>query len=326
MRILSKNKNEASEDQDSDQAKPDDASTISNLTALPEHWEDQQQNCELKSVCKGTVEWQRIEEQMEKGPEFDIEIIAIDRIQNKKLWHEYKQCESEQKKEEITERELFHGTRDKNPAEVCEHGFGDFTKEKLGNRQGVYFAVTAKYADKYAYVTEEHNIIRRQVFLAKVLIAGKPYTLPVAENETIKSYSKSETFSVIKNEGKVYGIFESNWSYPAYLITYIIWCYKPVDAPEPFKSNEIDGCWIVHLENKELTKLWYQLKDITENLQQNYGIIRMECLFSMEKSKFRIYTSLEHKKRVGENLKKITKSNIDYHTEVQGRGPKGMQD
>ena len=134
------------------------------LIALPENWEDQEQTYELKKVHEGTKEWKRIEELM-KGPEFDINIITIDRIQNKGLWNEYTQSQQrvfEHKKGEI---ELFHGTRHKSPAEVCEYGFGDSTREILGDRQGVYFAIAAKYADKYAYVMKEH----RQMLLAKVI-------------------------------------------------------------------------------------------------------------------------------------------------------------
>lgn len=128
---------------------------------------------------------------------------------------------SEKNKGEINERKLFHGTRYKNPAEICECGFGDSTKEIFGDRLGVFFAVVAKYAaKKYAYaVDKDHG----QVFLAKV-ITGRSYRLPIQEQGTEEDMDESPTDSRIKgspdNGDEVYGTFESNRAYPAYLITY----------------------------------------------------------------------------------------------------------
>ena len=187
---------------------------LQDLAAMPEYREDQTPTYELKKVHRGTKEWKVVEKEMKKGPEFDINIINIDRILNQGLWNEYTQSRqsiSEKNKGEINERKLFHGTRDKNPAEICECGFGDSTKEIFGDRLGVFFAVVAKYAaKKYAYaVDKDHG----QVFLAKV-ITGRSYRLPIQEQGTEEDMDESPTDSRIKgspdNGDEVYGTFESN--------------------------------------------------------------------------------------------------------------------
>ena len=96
-----------------------------------------------------TEEWNKIETLMKEDPEFDINIISIERIQNTGLWKEYKHV-IDKNSGHTNERQLFQGTRHIPPAEIYQSkvGFGNSTQEDLGTRDGVFFAVWAKHADK----------------------------------------------------------------------------------------------------------------------------------------------------------------------------------
>ena len=196
--------------------------------SVPNHWEAQDENCELKIVCEGTEEWNEIDTLTKKDPGFDINILSIKRVQNKGLWTEYELSKTrvfEKNNGQINEKDLFHGTKHKSPIKIyeSERGFGNSTQEDFGDRPGVYFAVGAKYVDKYAHVTAEYH---RQVFLAKV-ITGNTYELPSLERQPLlrSDESKSSAKQIIEADsvtkcGEIFGIFEQNRAYPAYLITY----------------------------------------------------------------------------------------------------------
>ena len=152
--------------------------------AFPEHWEAQNENCELKTVHRKTEEWNKIETLMKKDPEFDINIISIERIQNIGLWKEYKHL-LDKNGGCTNERQLFQGTRHIPPAEIYQSkvGFGNSTQEDLGPRDGVFFAVWAKHADKYAHVTAMQQ---RQVFLA-IVLPGNSFIAPREEPMPLQS-------------------------------------------------------------------------------------------------------------------------------------------
>ena len=104
-------------------------------------------------VYKGTKEWNEIDTLIKKDPGVDINILSIERIQNKRLWDDYEQSRKrvfEKNRGKINEMDLFHGTRLKSPVKIykSKNGFGNSTQEDFGDRPGVYFAVEAKYVDK----------------------------------------------------------------------------------------------------------------------------------------------------------------------------------
>jgi hypothetical protein len=80
------------------------------ISFRPTYWEAQVANCEKKSVAKGSEEWTQVEKQVLET--LQVNIISIERIQNKWLWEQY--CTESRRlslknKGDVNELKLFHG-------------------------------------------------------------------------------------------------------------------------------------------------------------------------------------------------------------------------
>lgn len=203
---------------------------------LPNTWEEQTQDIELKKVKPESDEWKRIVNRVhETLPTAQVE--GIERIQALWLWEGYcfsKERMSKKNKGITNEKELFHGTRRTCPEKIfrSEQGF-DFRFASRGMwGEGIYFAAKARYSDDYAY----HHETQRQMILAKVL-TGETYKCP--PNSSLKkppikpraynsqsilgSTFKDELYDSVSghtNGSDIFVIYDHGRMYPAYLITY----------------------------------------------------------------------------------------------------------
>jgi len=209
---------------------------------VPSSWEPQSSKCELKTVSRGTPEWNSIHDQMVK-PDFPARIIKIERVQNTWLWELYQLSKKrmlEKNDGEVNEKSLFHGTRTTAPKDIydSEQGFDNRLASKGMWGEGIYFAEMAKYSDAYAHKLRGGH---KQIFLAQV-ITGVAFKSSSSDNNIKAPPKKSDHygfFSLIfrthksKFEGerydsitattqgtKIYVIYELGRVYPAYLITY----------------------------------------------------------------------------------------------------------
>jgi hypothetical protein len=96
--------------------------------SYPQEWDSHQtQNSELKLVSEGSDEWNKVVTRvMQTMPHVDI--IKIERVQNKKLWETYYQNKIKMQMKnrgQATELQLFHGTHPHDPSLICngEDGF-----------------------------------------------------------------------------------------------------------------------------------------------------------------------------------------------------------
>ena len=208
---------------------------------VPDHWEPQTTKCELKEVAAGSPEWTKIKRQMEK-PDFKVDILKIERIQNTWLWETYQMSKkrmSDKNNGMVNEKNLFHGPRKNEPKDIynSEQGFDHRLASAGLFGEGTYFAAEAKYSHNYAYQLPL-GINSHQLFLANV-ITGIPYRCKPREHSLNVPPKKSEQMglasvsSAAKFEGErydsvcghtsgsdIYVVYELGRVYPAYLITY----------------------------------------------------------------------------------------------------------
>lgn len=173
-------------------------------------------------------------------PGFHIQIIKIERIQNIWLWEAFDRSRkrmSDKNSGQVNEKQLFHGTKKTPPIKIynSEQGFNNRLSSPGVWGTGAYFAVRAKYSDKYAHTTPEG---RKQMFLARV-ITGITYRCP--PDSTLKAPpTKAEVSPLLYPNSKdsmfederydsvsgrtgtsdIFVIYEQGKVYPAYLITY----------------------------------------------------------------------------------------------------------
>ena len=208
---------------------------------IPDHWEPQTTKCELKEVAAGSPEWTKIKEQMEK-PDFKIDIIKIERIQNTWLWETYQMSKkrmSDKNDGVVNEKNLFHGPRKNEPKDIynSEQGFDHRLASAGLFGEGTYFAAEAKYSHKYAYQLPL-GINSHQLFLANVITGisyrCKPYehslNVPPKKSEQmgLASVSSAAMFEGERYDSvcghtsgsDIYVVYELGRVYPAYLITY----------------------------------------------------------------------------------------------------------
>lgn len=207
--------------------------------SLPSDWEPQVDKCELKSIPRGSLEWNDIQEKM-LLPVSKVKIITIERIQNTWLWEAYQQSKkrmSDKNDGVANEKMLFHGTRQTRPKDIydSEQGFDSRLSSQGLWGEGTYFAVKFEYSDKFAHTSRTGH---KQIFLAKV-ITGIPceckngdrgLKVPPKKSDHYKSSRTSSTpkfegerydsVSAETNGSKIYIIYELGRVYPAYLITY----------------------------------------------------------------------------------------------------------
>lgn len=217
-----------------------EAATVKTSVGTPDYWEPQDGNCELKVIHKGTAEWTLIEQHMTESG-FCIRIIRVERIQNLWLWEVFDRSRkrmSDKNSGRVNEKQLFHGTRTTPPRKIynSEQGFDNRVSSRGLWGVGAYFAVKAKYSNKYAHTTHEGH---KQMFLAHVITGitcemstrDSSLTAPPCKAKYQSSFGHTLKHSMFEDErydsvsGKASGsevfiIYEHGKVYPAYLITY----------------------------------------------------------------------------------------------------------
>ncbi|XP_064391502.1 uncharacterized protein LOC135339360 [Halichondria panicea] len=206
-------------------------------TSLSVKREPQTKYCELKSVSKGSLDWERIYSHMKQTLP-NISIIKIDCVQNKPLQEKYeleKRQMEERNKGKTHEKYLFHGSRATSPEKIAlsPKGF-DFrcsTTGKLMWGKGAYFAVKAAYSDKYSHQLQPGN--KKQMLVARVL-TGKScsygtkqnpdlYQPPPLPTKGLSSQGPMLSYDTVNGEtngSQVYIVYDHDKSYPAFIITY----------------------------------------------------------------------------------------------------------
>ena len=195
---------------------------------LPDEWEPQNEDIELKLLVKSSAEWLKVSEPfLATLP--SKHIIKIQRIQNKWLWEKYYQHRERMKTKNesvINEKLLFHGTRNTPPSDIYqdEEGF-DMRFSNAGMwGMGNYFAVNASYSDGYAHHLSDGTW---QMFLAKVL-TGHSITLesdstlrmPPIKEPSAQRKIRYDTVTGCTQGSQVYIAYSNDKAYPFYLISY----------------------------------------------------------------------------------------------------------
>ena len=94
-----------------------------------------------------------------------------------------------------------------------------------------------------------------------------------------------------------------------------IWHLNVVTALEPLAFQYAHGRWVLPLKKKELTSLWYLLRNKIKSVTECYGVIKMVCPPKQDRSEdpvFHLYTSSQHKESVGIKLINLIKKDICY--------------
>ena len=160
-------------------------------------------------------------------------ITGIKRVQNKWLWLRYVQARTQLETKNAgatNEMELFHGSRDTSPENICgsEEGF-----DMRFSRQGLwglanYFAVKAYYSHHYAYSRDDQQG-SKEIILAKVLtgdsVESEPdTTLRLPPEKTTRHGNlkqvRYDTVNGVTVGYRVYMTYSNDRAYPAYIITY----------------------------------------------------------------------------------------------------------
>ncbi|KAK3101464.1 hypothetical protein FSP39_003788 [Pinctada imbricata] len=162
-------------------------------------------------------------------PSQNYQIQTIERVQNRKLWNEYKTKKRNMEDAihgtmvDVTEKNLFHGTDDEETCRgICTNSF-DFRvsgKNATVYGEGSYFARDSKYSDSY---TSQSRRGPRTMFRARVLVGNftkghKSYRRP----PEIKGGCHRLYDSCVDDVSNpaIYVIFDRAQAYPEYLITY----------------------------------------------------------------------------------------------------------
>ena len=197
-----------------------------NNMEMPKEWEPQTDNFAIKVVPVGTPEWNHVA-QLVKETLPQVDVMKIERIQNRHLWDKYSFHARRMKEKNngtINEKELFYGTSGTLPEKIYadeEEGFDmRFSCSGMWG-QGNYFAEKASYSDNYAY---QHSNGTKQFFLAKVLTGDsiqlesdtKLRMPPVNEGSC-----RYDTVNGVTHGCRVYICYSNDKAYPFYLITYM---------------------------------------------------------------------------------------------------------
>ena len=220
---------------------PEDVSYLrpSGDATTPDNWEPQTSKCELKEVHEGSEEWVGIHKRM-TDIDFNVRLVQVERIQNLWLWEvfERSRCRmSEKNKGQVNEKLLFHGTKNTPPSKIynSEQGFDNRLASKGLWGEGTYYAVKARYSDRYAHTTPKRQ---KQMFLVQVITGitcrcrqNSSLRAPPKKNEhdfgsimsSRDSMFEDERYDSVSgntNGSDVFVIYEHGKVYPAYLITY----------------------------------------------------------------------------------------------------------
>jgi len=202
----------------------------SGQVTYPQYWEPQTNSCEVKPLQKNSKEWNEIEEQMKKTVP-NINLIKIERIQNKRIWEKYAYAKAilENKNNgNANEKRLFHGTRKTSPSTVYsdENGFDmRYCNSGLWGI-AIYFAVNASYSVNYASTTPEGY---KQMFMPRVLVGD---SVKSKQDDSLRKPPQKESsdgitifYDAVCGEtagSVVYMIYDFGRAYPDYLITYTL--------------------------------------------------------------------------------------------------------
>ena len=202
----------------------------SKAETYPVEWEPQNEEpLELKPLVRNSPEWSKVSQQFFATMQ-SVNVVKIERVQNKWLWEKYSQhLERMKRKNEgvINEKLLFHGTRNTPPSCIYqdEEGFDmRFSNAGLwGN--GNYFAVNASYSHSYAHPSSDGT---RQMFLAKVLTGhsinhrtdSSLRMPPVRQHSTKGGDMRFDTVTGETGGSQVFITYSNDKAYPFYLISY----------------------------------------------------------------------------------------------------------
>ena len=164
----------------------------------------------------------------------NVDIIRIDRIQNRVLWRKYIDKSREMNtfgEGVLNEKLLFHGSRTNDPKLIYE---GDASFDMRFSHNGVwghgnYFAANASYSNSYAFETSTRET--RKMLAAWVLTGHsfhsepKRYTYPPYLEDDASRVGGSvrrryDSVNGTSGGSKVYITYDNTLAYPAYLLTY----------------------------------------------------------------------------------------------------------
>lgn len=152
---------------------------------------------------------------------FSHKPTAIERVQNPRLWERFFTTRQTllRHKGGANVLQLFHGSRDTDPAAIAQMSF-DFRHSKAGYfGRGAYFAESMAYSDTYAH--KQAGTGRKQVFIALVCAGdvderGKQrdssIVKPAAGKDSVRGEVAASHSAVI--------VYDLGQAYPQYLVTY----------------------------------------------------------------------------------------------------------
>ena len=201
----------------------------------PPNWKPQVSMIETFSVGRNTSEWNGLEQRVRETLQ-DAKISKILRIQNKWLWDRFavhKKRMQYKNSSYTNEKDLFHGTRGRDPKLIYEGEEGFDMRFSAQGKWGLanYFALNASYADRYAHQTRDGF---KEIFLVYVLTG---YSYECAPNPKLRmppqmpqehcvargtrfNQQRYDTVTGETGGSRVYMTFDNDKSYPAYVITY----------------------------------------------------------------------------------------------------------
>eukprot|EP00347_Sterkiella_histriomuscorum_P003822 403362807 len=200
---------------------------------FPKSWEKidkhilDQENLIIIALAKGCHEWTSIENHF-KVTMPQAKILNVERIQNKKLWRNFKYAEddfNEKWGQPAKTLMLYHGTRKTKPSNIydSEEGFNMLFSSGGMWGQAIYFAQNSSYSNDYKFITPQNTF---QIFFARVLVGNSaplpPNKLikmpPIVEGDLNGRYYDSIQGNTAGSD--VFMIYANKKAYPEYLITY----------------------------------------------------------------------------------------------------------
>eukprot|EP00347_Sterkiella_histriomuscorum_P016158 403354258 len=200
---------------------------------FPNSWEQidqhilKQKNLIIIPLAQGGQEWINIENQF-KVTMPQANILTIERIQNKKLWRNFKHALddiTDQWGKQTETHMLYHGTKQTPPEKIYDSEEGFNMQFSSGGMWGkaIYFSQNSSYSNNYSSQTPQNT---SQMFFARVLV-GNYAPLPPSTSIKMPPIVQGDPHgnfhdSIKGNTGgsDVFMIYANNKAYPEYLITY----------------------------------------------------------------------------------------------------------
>ena len=163
----------------------------------------------------------------------DVEVLKIERIQNKILWRRYHHRSQLMKNfstSYLREDMLFYGTQLNKPALIYggDEGFDmHFSRGGMWGR-GNHFAVNSSYSDSYAFRTNSGAkqmfavwvLTGNSIFLPPNMTLVQPPFMDKPENQENVVQHRYDSVNGTTGGTRVYITYDNEHAYPAYLITY----------------------------------------------------------------------------------------------------------